>query len=384
MKLQRFLALVCLSSQLVCASAYAADEPRQQLDSVKQQIKQLSADIAKRTLVFDETSQKIKQFDSRVSKYSQQVKQLEQSRDALQAKITNLQSDSKALELQTEQYKKQLANLTRALYAIGKQNYLKMFFSQDDPTRHLRNQEYYRAISQRIHEKTLSLQENEQRLLTLQQSLKEKQENYKKEILNLEEQKQLLVKERKEKTDFLQQIANTISSIEKRKSNLLEQEKQLEALIRELAEIERRKLASQESGIAFAKSKKDLSWPVSGKVIQQYGRPRKGSGLKSRGVLIATQNGADVHAVEKGTIIFSDWLTGYGYVMIVDHGKSYMSLYGHNQRLLKSVGDQVNKNEIIAEAGNSGRQGDAVLYFEIRHRGKPVNPTQWIAARKTR
>ncbi|MDH3326710.1 MAG: peptidoglycan DD-metalloendopeptidase family protein [Gammaproteobacteria bacterium] len=134
--------------------------------------------------------------------------------------------------------------------------------------------------------------------------------------------------------------------------------------------------------MSFAKKKGELSWPVSGRVTQKFGRIRAGSKLKWRGVLIETQAGAVVSAVEKGQVVFADWLTGYGFVLIIEHGKGYMSLYAHNQQLLGKVGDQVRKNQHIALAGNSGRSGKPALYFEIRYKGKPVNPARWIVARK--
>jgi len=101
-------------------------------------------------------------------------------------------------------------------------------------------------------------------------------------------------------------------------------------------------------------------------------------GRRSTGILIAAAAGTEVHAVQSGRVVFSDWMTGYGMLLILDHGNDYMSLYAHNESLYKQVGEAVQRGEAIASVGNSGSGGNAALYFELRHRGQPVNPDQWL------
>jgi septal ring factor EnvC (AmiA/AmiB activator) len=94
-------------------------------------------------------------------------------------------------------------------------------------------------------------------------------------------------------------------------------------------------------------------------------------------VLISAAEGQQVRTVSQGRVAFAEWLRGYGLLIIIDHGNGYMSLYGYNQTLYKSVGDWVKAGDIIAAVGSSGGQDQSGLYFEIRHNGKPVNPSQW-------
>ena len=84
-----------------------------------------------------------------------------------------------------------------------------------------------------------------------------------------------------------------------------------------------------------------------------------------------------MHAISHGRVAYADWLRGYGLLLIIDHGDGYMSLYGHNQVLYKETGEWVEAGDLIASVGNSGGQAHTGLYFEIRHNGKPTNPTQW-------
>lgn len=86
-------------------------------------------------------------------------------------------------------------------------------------------------------------------------------------------------------------------------------------------------------------------------------------------------------AVADGTVVFAEWMTGYGMLLIVDHGNGYMSLYAHNDGLLKSVGNTVRRGDTVSSVGSSGGQGRSGLYFELRQNGAPVNPTTWLQRR---
>jgi septal ring factor EnvC (AmiA/AmiB activator) len=128
---------------------------------------------------------------------------------------------------------------------------------------------------------------------------------------------------------------------------------------------------------AFAALKGQLRAPVSGKVAAKFGSKR-GDGPSWKGVFIRTSEGADVHAVAGGRVVFADWLRGFGNLIIVDHGGQYMSIYGNNQSLLKRAGDIVKPGDAIASAGNSGGNEESGLYFELRHQGAAFDPAGWV------
>ena len=94
--------------------------------------------------------------------------------------------------------------------------------------------------------------------------------------------------------------------------------------------------------------------------------------------MLSAVAGSPVQAVYHGRVVFADWLDGMGLLTIIDHGGGFMSLYGHNQDLLKDVGDPVAPGDVIAHVGDSGGQNSAGLYFEIRKDGKPVDPRRWV------
>jgi septal ring factor EnvC (AmiA/AmiB activator) len=128
----------------------------------------------------------------------------------------------------------------------------------------------------------------------------------------------------------------------------------------------------------FAGQAASLAWPTDGSVLKNFGDSRAYGRLKWEGVLLGAPAGTVVRSVYHGRVVFSDWLDGMGLLTIIDHGAGYMSLYGHNQDLLKEVGEWVDPGEAIAHVGDSGGQAAAGLYFEIRKDGKPVNPKRWI------
>ena len=128
--------------------------------------------------------------------------------------------------------------------------------------------------------------------------------------------------------------------------------------------------------LGLNKSKGKLNWPSKGKLKHTFGQ-RKHGGIDWKGVLIGAKEGTNVNSINNGQVVFADWLKGFGWVIVVDHGEGFMSLYGHAQTLLKDVGDMVREGETLALVGQSGGQSSSGLYFEIRHKGRAVNPIKW-------
>ncbi|OFA01546.1 murein hydrolase activator EnvC precursor [Duganella sp. HH101] len=131
------------------------------------------------------------------------------------------------------------------------------------------------------------------------------------------------------------------------------------------------------SGAPFVSLKGQLRAPVSGKIAAKFGTKR-GEGPTWKGVFIRTGEGAEIRAVAGGKVIFSDWLRGFGNMIIVDHGGQYWSIYGYCESLLKRVGDPVKPGDSIASAGNSGGNEESGLYFELRHQGTAFDPAGWV------
>ena len=172
-----------------------------------------------------------------------------------------------------------------------------------------------------------------------------------------------------------------------------EQQRSAQALAaQEEQQIERARLAAQEQersqvarspeAISTPQSgeglKKGLRWPLRGSVMARFGTDRPEGGTW-RGILIKANDGATVQAVGGGSVVYANWLRGFGNLLIVDHGEQYLSVYAYNQSLLKQVGDAVRPGDTIALAGSTGGQVDSALYFEIRHRGAAIDPLMFLS-----
>ena len=130
----------------------------------------------------------------------------------------------------------------------------------------------------------------------------------------------------------------------------------------------------------FEELRGKLRWPVNGAVLARYGAPRGASGLRWQGMLIGAPAGETVHAIHRGRVAFADWLRGFGLLLIIEHEDGFMSLYGHNETLIRETGDWVESSDVVATVGDSGGNPRPALYFEIRRSGQPVNPGRWCVA----
>ena len=135
--------------------------------------------------------------------------------------------------------------------------------------------------------------------------------------------------------------------------------------------------------IPFSSMKGRLTWPTPGRLISRFGQNILHSQLHQTGIVIRAPAGQKVHAIAKGTVIFSKWLLGYGQLLIINHGNGYMTLYGRNQSLFVKMGDTVNPGETIATVGNTGGNQETGLYFAIRHNAIALNPVKWCHNKHT-
>ena len=129
----------------------------------------------------------------------------------------------------------------------------------------------------------------------------------------------------------------------------------------------------------FTGLKGRLRLPIKGDLANRFGAQRSNGGPPWKGLFIRSPAGQEVRAVASGRVVFSDWLRGFGNLLIVDHGQSYLTIYGNNESVLKQVGDAVSTGDAIATVGASGGNMESGLYFEVRHEGKAFDPMRWVS-----
>ncbi len=180
---------------------------------------------------------------------------------------------------------------------------------------------------------------------------------------------------------------------------LSEATRRLEAFIRDLQEKQRRAVAkvpppsrptrpapgdASPGGPGFAGLRGRLSWPADGRVVAEYGlqvNPRFGTKTFRNGIDIEAIEGSNIAAVFPGQVVYTGWFRGYGNLIIVDHGGEYYTVYAHAADIRVTEGDEVKQGQIIGTVGDTGSLQGPRLYFEVRHEGKPQDPTQWLRPR---
>ena len=352
------------------------EKVQKSIDKVKQHLKSTRY---KRGHVVTE----LQQLESEISKNSTALKKTEAKIDGLNDNISDLRSDLSKLNGKLKTQRQSLAEQVRTAYGIGHQQQVKMLLNQQDPAEMGRVMVYFdylnRARKQQISEFLGSIAEKQR----LEDELKTALQDHRESLNKRKKQESSLLSQRLKRNQLLARLERKISNQEKNLSELEGSRNRIENLLMSLGEL----LADIPPGPSdtqpFKQQKGKLPWPASGPFLATFGEPRKQGGLKWNGVLISTAHGSPVRAVSHGRVAFADWLQGFGFITIIDHGEGYMSLYGHNETLIKQAGDWVNAGDVIATSGDSGGQPMPGVYFEIRSRGKPINPGGWCS-RKAR
>ena len=273
--------------------------------------------------------------------------------------------------------KMRLRTQIRNIYQIGKYNHIKLLLNQDDLTQINRVIAYHDYDNYARSNRIKNLNDNLTRIKILEKEINDENNNL--EILNNKYQYELnnFNEIRKKRLNSIVEIKNYIKNQNIELLLLKENERDLARLLNKIKLNNKNITNYNENNISFIQKKGKLVWPVKGKLLKKYGVQKKITGLKWQGVLIGANHGSKVHAISDGKVVFADWFKNYGLLVIIDHNNDYLSLYGHNQQLLKVAGDSVKAREIIASVGDSGGQNNSALYFEIRKGKKTLNPSQW-------
>jgi murein hydrolase activator len=276
-----------------------------------------------------------------------------------------------------KQEKENLTHQIRAAYQMGRNDYIKLMLNQEDPALVGRALAYYDYHNRVRSERIGQVQQTLVNLDQIQSSIVD--QTTKLESLKAEHEIKLrdFHQYRATRRDIISRLQKDIKEQGVELLTLQENERELGNLFQGLKQEQAVTIEMYEDMPPFNTLKGKLSWPTKGKLLKKFGASKKGGNLKWQGVLIDAETGTSVKAISAGKIVFADWFRNLGLLVIIDHGDGYMSLYGHNQNLLKNTGDWVLAGEKIANVGDSGGQSDTALYFEIRKGAEPLNPSRW-------
>ncbi len=413
MNVRSFLVLLALAVPLH-ASANQADRKQSELDALKQRLQTLQQEFRTTQAHRKEAVDELRQSERAISSAVSQLRQLDGERQRTQHDLQTLtqQADSTAARIRAQQA--HLAQSLKGAYQRGQGDALKLILNGEDPNQAARDLHYLAHLSRAQHEMVETLRADLARLAALQQQAAQKST----ELTQLQaareaEQKKLLA-DKRAREQVLQKLSVQIQQQQRQISNLKRDERSLTQLVERLnrlmaqqaareaarvAQLAQRKRSTEKDtagpprrGVAvntetpvafrtdrpFSGLKGSLRLPVAGELMNRFGAPREGGGLSWKGLFIRAAEGTVVKSIAAGQVVFSEWLRGFGNLVIVDHGEGYMSLYSNNESLYKQVGERVQPGDAIATVGNSGGQPDTGLYFEMRHQSRPVNPLLWV------
>ena len=415
-----FILLSCAFTVAVAADQRA--QTKQEIAQAAKDIAELKKQLSKIQQEKSSAEQALKKTETEIGELEKQVDDLQQQEKKTEQELDLLDKQKKKLHSSRLDQQKLIAIQARAAYQAGQQEPLRLLLNQQQPEKFSRNLTYYQYIGKARQQQINQFNETIRQITNISAQITEQQNNLAEQrasLLSKQESLKTLRKQRQQKVASLsQQQRKETQSLNTRQADQAALNKVLQTIEATLArqaqearEAERKRqrlIAEQQrqqaeqlldkqpqpatgkqpqspmvstaithNGGNFSTVRGKLPWPVNGRLIAHFGSARGDTRSKWDGVLISSQAGTQVRAIHPCRVVFADWLRGAGLLVIVDHGDGYLSLYGHNQSILSRPGDMVQTGQAISTVGNTGGQDQAALYFAIRQKGKPADPTQW-------
>ncbi|GIU20830.1 MULTISPECIES: murein hydrolase activator EnvC [unclassified Shewanella] len=348
------------------------------LERRQSELKSIQAQINKQQSAVKNTSKQrerlislLKADEKAIAQAARKVNTTKQDLGKTDKKIAELNTKQVQLEKLKTAQQKSLSNQLASAYLAGNHDYSKMLLNQQSPASIERLLAYYEYLNNARIDSIEQLQTTLKELDQIQADQQEQQSQLNKLVLERQQQAKKLSQEQSQRQSTLTQLQRTLSSSGAKLEQLQIEEASLKRVVEQA-------LTAMKNNPSYdgLSSRKKLKWPANGRIRSAFGSKRSGQ-VKWKGVIISAAEGQNVNAIAGGKVIYADWLRGFGMVLVVDHGKGYMSLYGHAQALLKNAGDSVSKGEPIALVGRSGGQTEPGLYFEVRHKGQAVDPARY-------
>lgn len=410
MNLRTLYVLLLLACPLAAGANQAASK-QSELDALKKRLQALEQDFRQKQATRKEAVDELRESERAISAAVRQLRELESERQRSQGELLSLKQQSDAVAARIRDQQAHLAEALKGVYLRGQGDALKLFLNGGDPNQTARDMRYLAHLSRAQHQLIDALRADLARLDALQRQVAQQSDALRQLQAAREAEQKKLQAERQSREQVLQKLSAEIRQQQRQIATLKRDEQNLTLLVERLNRVmaqqaararaaQQAKQAKQkEAGAArprapvavntetpvpfrsdqpFSRLKGSLRLPVAGELVNRFGAPRENGGVSWRGLFIRAAQGAPVKAIAAGQVVFAEWLRGFGNLIIVDHGESYMSLYSNNESLYKQVGDRVQPGDTLAAVGNSGGQPDTGLYFEMRHQSRPINPLEWV------
>ncbi len=394
------------------------NQTKQELVDLQKKLEDMKKNLDSTQAAHHDAADALKESEIEISSTNKKLYEINQLQQKNKQKLNQLNQQSEKITKQLQSQQAILGKQLYAQYTKGKQDHAQMILQNQNPNEIARDMHYFSYIAKARSALIKKMQGNLQTLAELNEKTTEALQEV--SALKTEQlaQKKNLQVQKQAKSAVVKQLSTQIAEQRNQIQKLSRDEKSLSNLVEKLARIaqeqeKQRKLAASKtdkkttssgdnltenplkpkqkeiiarneslpsadiSGIHFSALKGKLRLPVRGSVLNRFGTSREDTGISWKGLFIQAAEGSEVKSVAGGRVVFADWMRGFGNLIIIDHGQGYMSLYGNNQAILKSVGTSVSAGDVIASVGNSGGNETNGLYYELRKQSQPFDPLSW-------
>jgi murein hydrolase activator len=368
---------LCFSGATLQVFAQSDEEKtREQLEKLEADIESITEEISEASSRHDTLQQQLRKSEVELGNLQRQISENQQALEDGAKELLALQAQRPELEQARDKQQARIAQELKTAWQMGRQGEIKIVLNQENPHTLARTLGYYRYFFQARNTLLEQYRQTLRDLEELQQRIDTTQEELAIRGATLEQQQTDLTAAQASRKLAIEELSASISSNSAQLEQKEQDRKQLEELLRAIEEavVE---LEVPENYATFESAKAEMPWPVAGKPSNQFNRSRNEGKMRWQGITIPAAEGTTVNAIHHGRVVYADWLRGSGLLLIIDHGDGYMSLYAHNESLLREVGEWVTVGTPISTVGNTGGEEKAALYFEIRHNGKPTDPANW-------
>ena len=379
--------LAALAAAVALTAAFAGADPvadpvkderatREELEALRRAIEKIEAEQRREETARDKLQGELRAAETDLARLGEAVAAVAGRIDALERRLEALAREETTLAARRDGQRARIAEELRRAWASGSNTGLKLLLNQEDPEALARVLAYYRYITAARSEALAAFRRTLADLSAVKASAVARRDDLAGEQRALVARQRELAAARDRRREAVAALA---ASIAERGEQLARLARDAEALEEVLGEIEAavRDLAIPANYQPFTAARGSMPWPADGRHANRFGLPRNQGRMRWRGITIDADAGSTVQAIHHGRVVYADWLRGSGLLLVLDHGEGYLSLYAHNQSLLRDVGDWVTAGTPIATVGASGGRERAALYFEIRAAGKPVDPSRW-------
>ena len=373
-------ALAASGLRPACAAASEQSQTQAQLRALKERIEKVSRDVSRDAVERDRLARNLRTAELAVAATRSDLETLQAEEQSHGEQRSRLGAERARITASLAAERDSLGAQLRLAYRMGPHEPLQLLLNQHDPAAAERLYTWYGYFGRARAVQIAGIQQQLQRIETLDAALAVEERALAQLHTDRAQRLTQLEAGRAQRASALDNLQAEARSRAAGLARLKTQQASLERLLRELARAAPSRPRADDNS-EFGRLRGRLAWPVAGRIVANYGDTRA-SGVDWDGIVVATEHAAPVHAIAAGRVIYADWLPGLGLLAIVDHGGGYLSLYGYNDQLRKSVGETVAAGDVIAAAGDTGGRPEPQLYLEIRRGGKPVDPQPWFRQRR--